>query len=349
MNTRLPDPFLFDDGTRVNTVEDWRRRRREWQNLIVDLEYGGLPPTPDETRYEILHEANDRALDASFLSLRLTCKTENSRFSFLLYLLVPTGDGPFTTVLTGDGCWRYLTDAVAQEVLSRGHALAWFNRVEIVPDAYTSERTTGLYTVYPEGSYGALAAWAWGYHRCVDILTQIEKIAPERIAIVGHSRGGKASLLAGATDERIALTAANNSGCGGAGCFRIQGPESEHLRDILGAFPYWFGPKLTDYIDKEETLPFDQHLLKILVAPRALLTTEGLGDLWANPSGTWQTHLAAREVYDFLDAQDRIGIHYREGGHNHGLKDWQVLLDFLEWQLQGKPTQTTFSHGPSGN
>jgi hypothetical protein len=267
-------------------------------------------------------------------------------FQFLLDMLVPPGDIPFPVVLTGDGCWRYITDDITREVLRRGYILAVFNRVEIVPDNYRSERVSSLYRVYPEGDYGALAAWAWGYHRCVDFLLSLDCVDATRIAIVGHSRGGKAALLAGAIDERIALTAPNNSGCGGAGCFRWQGHGSETLAHILDPVPYWFSPRLKEFVGREELLPFDQHSLKALVAPRALLSTEALGDLWANPTGTWLTYLAAREAYRFLDAEERIGIWYREGDHDHGQPDWEAFLDFVDWHFQGKLPSQTFDINP---
>jgi len=166
------------------------------------------------------------------------------------------------------------------------------------------------------------------------------------IAITGHSRGGKAVLLAGATDERIALTCANNSGAGGAGCFRWQGPACETLADLLRSFPYWFGPDMQAFANREAELPFDQHFLKALIAPRGLLTTEALGDLWANPTGTWQTHLAAREVYRLLGAEERIGIWYRDGGHDHGLADWRAFLDYLEGQFFGHAPQHCYDRNP---
>ncbi|MBU4429242.1 MAG: acetylxylan esterase, partial [Verrucomicrobia bacterium] len=208
------------------------------------------------------------------------------------------------------------------------------------------DRTSGLYQVYPETCYGALAAWAWGYHRCVDVLIGLNFVDASRIAVVGHSRGGKTVLLAGATDERIALTCANNSGSGGAGCYRWQGPKSETLADTIRMIPYWFGPRLKEFVNRETELPFDQHCLKSLIAPRALLTTEALGDLWANPTGTWQTHLAAKEIYRFLGEEERIGIWYRDGDHNHGLADWRVFLDYLEWQLCGRVPQCRFDRNP---
>lgn len=267
-------------------------------------------------------------------------------FSFLLYLFIPPGQGPFPVVLCGDACWRYMNDAVVTEVLRRGNILAQFNRVEIVPDIYRADRTSGLYRAYPEGCYGALSAWAWGYHRCIDALITMEVVDRARIAIVGHSRGGKTVLLAGATDERIALTCANDSGAGGAGCYRWPGPESEKLADLIRAVPYWLGPRMKEFVDKENELPFDQHFLKALVAPRSLLTVEALGDLWANPTGTWQTHLAAREVYRFLGAEDRIGIWFREGEHNHGEVDWKAFLDFMDWQLRGQKPAGRFDSCP---
>ena len=190
--------------------------------------------------------------------------------------------------------------------------------------------------LFPGQSHAALSIWAWAYHRAVDALLQFGFADRDRIAVVGHSRGGKAALLAGATDERISLTSANNSGAGGAGCFRWLGPGAETLTDVTAAFPHWFGPRLPQHAGREHELPFDQHFLKALIAPRALLTTEALGDHWANPEGTWQTHMAAREVYVFLGARSCIAIAYREGGHEHSLADWITLLDFCNAVFHGQ-------------
>jgi hypothetical protein len=342
----LPDPFRFDDGTRVRNEADWTRRRAEIARAIIPIEYGDLPPRPSATTAVELHRSTEpRFLDAEFRQYRVSI-ADAPAFGFRLEVLIPKGRGPFSTVLTGDGCWRLLTDEITREVVARGHILARFSRVEIVPDNGAPVRPEGLRLIYPEGNYGALAAWAWGFHRCVDVLQTLPEVDRGRIAITGHSRGGKSALLAGATDERIALTAANQSGCGGAGCFRRQGEGSEMLGDILKGFPHWFAPGLRDYVGREDELPFDQHFLKALVAPRLLLTTEALGDLWANPGGTWQSHQAAREVFRLLGVKKNLGIRFRPGPHDHTLADWRALLDFMDMHFLGKAPAETFNAGP---
>jgi len=194
----LPNPFQFEDGSHVCTAAHWQRRRQEISELIVEKEYGGLPPASISTRFEVLHAGELKGPPgARILSGRVVTGPEHP-FAFLLQLLVPPGDGPFPVVLTGDACWRYATDAVIAAVLGRGCILAQFNRVEIAPDAGISDRTTGIYPVYSKLRFGALAAWAWGYHRCVDVLANMAFVDAAHIAITGHSRGGKAVLLAGA-------------------------------------------------------------------------------------------------------------------------------------------------------
>ena len=343
---QLPDLLTFRDGRRVEHPAAWPTRRQELMDAFLSLQYGGLPPQPSLTRGEELHTNEAVGVDgARDITYRVGVEL-NQPFAFPLRLLVPPGAGPFPVVLRGDACWGFVSDEIVQAVLRRGVILAQFNRVDLAADAADPARATGIYPQYPGASFGGLAAWAWGYHRCVDVLVSLPFVNPQQIAVVGHSRGGKASLLAGVTDERIALTSANNSGCGGAGCYRLQGPNSEALSDILTRFPYWFGPHLGEYIGRESTLPFDQHFLKACVAPRLLLTTEGLGDLWANPTGTWHTHAAAAAVYRFLGIEDRIGIWYREGGHAHGVADWNALLDFMDWHFRGRKPTHGYSRNP---
>jgi dienelactone hydrolase len=344
--SELPNPFVMNDRAPLGAPAEWPRRRREIHDLIVRIEYGGLPPIPPRTEGEELHfHTMGRFADARHSQYRIRTGP-GAGITFVLDLLVPPADAPLPVILNGDGCWRMPTDEIISAILSRGYALAVFNRAELAPDIYSPGRDSGLYTLYPGQTFGAIAAWAWGFHRCVDFLLTLQFLDPARIAVTGHSRGGKAALLAGATDERIALTAPNGSGCGGAGCYRLLGQGSESLASILGAVPYWFDAGLNEYIGREAELPFDQHFLKALLAPRALISTEALGDLWANPTGTWQTHAAAAEVYRFLGVGDRIGIHYRQGDHDHTLEDWNAVLDFADWHFRGRTCGRDFARNP---
>lgn len=358
----LPNPFVFQDGSPVRSPTDWPRRRAELQKVILAYEYGHLPPadsavkaTPEEwtpgedaaKKQAALVEKEPAELPAGAKheSLKLTMGPNGSVFTHLI-LTLPPGDekSKRPVIVRGDLCWGKVSPQTEAEVVRRGYILAQFDRTETCPDS--ADRTRGLYAAYPDVDGGALAAWAWGYHRVIDHLLTRPDVDAGKIVITGHSRGGKAVLLAGALDERVALTAPNNSGCGGAGSYRFQAAKSEDIAAILKNFPFWFQPKFGEFAGKVDRLPFDQHSVKALVAPRALLTTEALGDLWANPEGTMHTHLAAKEVYKFLGAPDRIAITYREGGHDHGLNDFKTLLEFADQLFFGKKSELVFDQRP---
>lgn len=339
--SELPDLLLRQDGARVCTAAEWAGRRHEIQTLLLRGQYGDLPPAPDRVHCEILHAATVRRMDhAQLLTYRIHCGTNAG---FLLRVFIPAGIGPAPVILNGDGCWHYASDEVIADILRRGYAFAQFNRVEVAPDPPTPARNhDGAGRALPP--YAAIATWAWAYHRAVDALHQVALVDASRIAVVGHSRGGKASLLAGATDTRIMLTSANNSGAGGAGCWRGGNPGAETLADITQAFPHWFHPALVRYAGRESELPFDQHFLKALVAPRALLTTEARDDRWANPQGTWQTHVAARAVYRLLGCDDAIAVAYREGAHDHHPADWELLLNQCDVVMRAATSRPALHH-----
>ena len=313
----LPDLLRRADGTAIVAASEARRHIDALGVAWVELVYGRLPPRPAHTQARLLHRIEVAALGGAVLgNWRVHCGPQQS---FMLQLLRPPGDVPCPVVLSGDGCWRSSSDEAVSLLLRRGHALAQFNRVEIAPDLAA-----------PHNGQGAIAAWAWGYQRCVDVLCDMAEVDATRIAVTGHSRGGKAALLAGATDTRIALTHANNSGAGGSGSWRHQGPGSETLARLVAQFPHWMGAGLPAWAGREHQMPSDQHLLKAMLAPRALLTTDAIDDLWANPSGCRLTHEAAQAVFALLGDPRRSVLVMREGGHALALADWLALLDFAD-------------------
>ena len=341
----LPDPLLRAEGTRIASPESWRDHRATLLDLLLHYEYGHLPPagaavqaTPVSMRRLDARGGSGAsgapgaigAIDAIERTLRLGMGPRHDVIADLVLTLPATTRGPLPVIVRGDLGWAPVKPEIAAMVVERGYALVEFNREQIAGDGPARD---GVYLAYPQFDGGRIAAWAWGFHRVLDWLCVQDDFDPQRIIATGHSRGGKAALLAGATDTRIALTVPNDSGCGGAGCFRILGPGSEDLAAILDRFPYWFHSRLRDFVGRAERLPFDQHTLKALIAPRALFTTEARGDLWANPEGTLRTHEAAQPVFDMLGASDRIAIHFREGGHEHNADDWSALLDCADAKL----------------
>jgi hypothetical protein len=341
----LPDPFRYNDGTRVKTSDDWARRRAEIQAAVLYYEYGQMPPAPGNTSgVELVSSGSKAGPGAVHKVFKITCGPER-KISFVLDLTVPKGKGPFPVIVCGDVGWDKVQETVTAEAVKRGYIIADFNRAELAPDN-KGYRESGVYQAYPDAECGAVAAWAWGFGRCVDFLVTLDYVDKEKITVTGHSRGGKAAILAGATDTRVALTAPNCSGCGGAGCFKFQAPKSEDIAAITKSFPFWFGPRFMSFIGHIEQFPIDQHEVKALCAPRAFLETEALGDLWANPEGSRQTWLGAKEVYKFLGVPEKCAIVYREGKHEHNDDDWNVLLDFADQIFFGKKSARDFNPNP---
>jgi len=334
-NELVPALMRLNNGHAVDNPSAWALRRQELSNTALTQVYGPLPPVPAVTSAELLHEAVSALLDgARVQSWRVLV---DARQAFMLRLVLPAGHGHFAVLVSGDACWTYASEAVQKSVLARGYAWAEFNRVEIMSDLPPAAGRAQTCAALAGVDTAAIAAWAWGFHRAVDALVQMPALNPQAIAVVGHSRGGKAALLAGALDERIALTSANNSGAAGAGSIRCLGQGAESLEDLVRAFPHWLPPFWQSRPASVLAPGFDQHCLLALIAPRYLLNTQALDDLWANPEGTLATHLAARQVYEWLGAADRQVLAFRPGGHAQNEWDWQTLLAHMDSCFKGLP------------
>lgn len=340
ITSELPDVLKLNDGSKVQTADDWARRRKEILDLVIETEYGGMPPEPEFLKIDHMNLGYRREFD----TYRITTGTKANPYSFAMRVLIPAETPEnkdiekFPVIVTGDGCWMDCDIEVLKEASRRGYAIAMFDRTEIAHDGYHERRDSGIYTVYPDMHFSAISAWAWAYMRCIDALMQIPMIDTDQIAVSGHSRGGKTVLLAGALDERIKYTNPNCSGTHGCGCYRYiehdmleEGDKrSEPLCYLLGIVPYWLGPEMKKYAGKEDTLPYDMHFVKALVAPRYLLETSGYDDTWSNPRGSYYSFLAAKKVFDLLGVGDHAESWYRTGGHRHKLPEFRALMDFID-------------------
>ena len=226
----------------------------------------------------------------------------------------------------------------AEQITDRGYAAIAFWNDAVAVDCYDADLAfkAGVFRCFEDPSkpraanaWGALSAWAWGASRVLDWIETEPRIDSSRVAVVGHSRCGKAALVAGVTDRRFALAVANGSGCGGAKLNHTDLPKSEHIADVYRAAPYWFCRNFAKYAGRDAELPFDQHQLIALMAPRLVYVASGTEDLWAGPEAERLSADLARPAWGERGVRD-VGYHAHEGRHSLSLVDWNKFMDFTD-------------------
>ena len=374
----LPDLFRTRSGKVVSDVKTWERQRRpELIALFEEQMYGKAPQAPDALHFKLLSE--DPAAFGGLAARKevKVCFNESESEYLTLLLYVPNrrqhpvpcllGINFFgnhtTTVDPGvslPDSTRYRADFTLdargsqahrwpyETILARGFAVATFCCEDVDPDVDDGFRNGVHGLLGPEkrtgGDWGTLAAWAWGLSRALDYLLADPDVAGDRVAVFGHSRMGKAALWAGAKDSRFAMVISNASGCGGAALSRRH--YGETLRRINIRFPHWYCGNFHRWGDNETDMPFDQHELLALIAPRPLYVESGSEDRWSDPRGEYLSLVAASPVYclygfdTFTDTQmppvetplvkGRTGYHIRAGKHEILLYDWLQYLAFAD-------------------
>ncbi len=316
-------------------------------------------------------------------SVQIGAAEEDIRFSMVLIL--PPGDGPKPVIVTQNFCGNALAfEGVAgvagprfgppkecqneamkpvvtaifgnaiitppwDMILPRGYGVVSIYAGDVVPDdAATAPVQLAKLTppaTPPEQRTGAIAAWAYTYLAAAEALSADPRIASRRIALWGHSRNGKAALLAAAMDPRPAAVIALQSGTAGASLDRDE--IGEGIAEITKSFPHWFSPHFATFGGRQSALPVDQHQLLALIAPRPVLIAAARRDGWADPQGALLAVRGASPVYELAGrpafAQARLdswnsalplAYYIRPGPHGVRRSDWAMALDFLDAQMK---------------
>ena len=372
---RVPSYTLPDLLASIRTAKEWEKNRRpELFKLFEEEMFGSVPGKPEGLHFRV-RDNDASALDglATRRQVRIFFDAEESMYEDLILYIPNNRKGPAPafmgvnffgnhTIDTDSGIFlpdslRYRKDFTVnargsrqhrwplRTILEKGYAIATFCCEDVVPDA---DGYPGIRSHYEGYTWGALAAWGWGLSRALDYLETDADVDASRVAVIGHSRMGKAAVWAGARDTRFAMVVSNASGCGGAALSRRR--YGETVRRINTHFPYWFCKNFHKYNDNEAVLPFDQHELLALVAPRPLYVESGSEDRWADPHGEFLGLAYAAPVYQLYGyegftpsewpaveqpvTKGRNGYHIRNGRHEILLYDWQQYLAFADLFLK---------------
>ena len=351
----LPNPFVFLDGTSVETRRDWERRRKEMIAMVLHYQFGHAPPEPaaDKLKVETVSETPALNEQAVKRVVRLRFGPDNT-VALLLGIHTPKNRrGPFPVIVHNSHGIFEVEDQVVADLVARGYMLVSYQRTDLHPDwgkdplAKKRQDRGDARRAYPDHDWGCLRVWAWGGSVTINWLSTLPEVDMNKIVCTGHSRGGQTAALMGMLDKRVAVVAPNAGGSITTGCHRF-GNKSRRIKDKMNSTnAYWFHPNLIPFGDQETRLPFDLHFIKASVAPRAWFNANGLTDK-LNVEGSMVSWRAAREVYDWLGVKERCAQWYRDGGHDQGSQDWTALADFADFIFFEKalPNAKTFYQEP---
>ncbi|RYY20152.1 MAG: acetylxylan esterase [Chitinophagaceae bacterium] len=356
-------PLKFYDGRVVKTPEDWKLRRKEILYLFSKNVYGQMPKSYDSINF-VLVNADYTAMSgrAHMKQVRIEVWKKGEMLPINVVLFLPArAPKPVAAFILINNRGTENTDVTrktrstfwpAELVIDSGYAVAAFHVNDAAPDN-PEHYQDGVLQLYPEqikaaDGMKAVGAWAWAASRVMDYLLTDTQIDPKQVAVVGHSRGGKAALWAGAQDQRFKYVFSNCSGNTGAALSRRMFGET--VKKINTSFPHWFNDNYKKFNDSVNKLPVDQHMLIGLIAPRPVYITNATKDLWADPVGSFLALKEAEKVYSLYSLksglghtlplpenpviESTLGYHLRTGEHDLNIYDWTQFVKFVKYHAK---------------
>jgi hypothetical protein len=299
----LPDPFKKLDGTRISKKEEWLCRKAEIRKLAERYAYGAKGAIPTTTG----------TVTGSTISVSISLSGRTSSFS--VSISAPFGaSAPYPAIVAYGGLAGDTTT-----IQSAGAAIINYNPYTVGAEGTSRSAKSGVYyTIYgSSSSTGLLAAWAWGVSRIIDVITaNPTTVKPTGVGVTGCSRFGKGAFVAGALDDRVALTIPIEGGTGGPPCWRCIAKENgaQPLSNGYSEQP-WFGDAFA--YTNPTSIPVDTHEVIGLIVPRGLFIQDNPGVDWLGARCGALAGLAGKEIYKALGVPDNILYWSDVSNQNH--------------------------------
>jgi hypothetical protein len=381
----LPDPLVLANGQPVTDAATWFNvRRPEILELYREFIYGRIPDSAPGVRFEVVstdpaalngtaihqevvgHIGTDPAGPQIHISMYLPAGAKGP-VPMLQHMVFGFGSRPPGAARTPPpgtppaAARPHLSETgPIADILARGYGYATVKYTDIEPDMAWGApgRPIGVralalapgQTKPAPDEWGTISAWAWGASRVLDYFETDPAVDAKRVALIGHSRLGKAVIWAGARDPRFAIV---YSSCGGElGTSLARRDFGETVDDMAANFPWQFAGNLQRFPAHWNDLPVDTHMVIALNAPHPVFIGGGTQDQWSDPRGEFLAEVAAGPVYRLVGRTDLgtselkidrpyltgdLGFNYHTGGHAITASDWQAFLQFTSKYFQPKP------------
>lgn len=363
-----PNPYIFNDGRRVETVEDWKERAKELKDMYEKYMYGYWR-SGEKVTYGISDTGAmiftffgpKEAEGAKNMTLKVSANGRETSFDVAVYLpdvakcTMPEGGWPYIVCMHPIPAQQYALD--------HGYAVIVVNTMGIASD--NMEHKGNFYDLYPytdnpSEQTGVLAAWGWGCAKVLDAMyagaaAELDINADNSI-VTGVSRWGKATAVCGMFEKRFRMVVPSCSGAGGLALYRYISEGKTYdfsTKEAPSEYAYsknepldclqseaergWFNDEFLNF-KSPWSIPLEQYELAAMCAdPDRYYFIIGscISEDWVNAPAMWACFKAAESIYDFLGLGDRIICNIHKEGHAVIDEDMMYLIQYFNKVVYG--------------